>query len=121
MIWLGVRDMEVSKFMSKSQTPPPNPSEQEGSKFAGKVIVALVPFVMVLTYFGMHTMGQLFQPGVAVPFIVTSVITIGAVMGFVWFLARSENDPARQKMVTAFFMTALLVMAIVVFKLNGLF
>ena len=112
-----------SKTPSKTtpKTPPPNPPEQEGSVVAGKVIVALVPFSMVLTYFGMHTMGQIFQPGLAVPFIVTSVIAVAGTMGFVWFLARSEGDQARQKMITAFFMSSLVIMAIIVFKLNGLF
>ena len=111
----------MSKRPSAVKTPPPNPPAQEGSKIAGKVIVALVPFSMVLTYFAMHTMGQLFQPGLAVPFIVTSVIAVAATMGFVWFLARSEGDAPRQKMITAFFMSSLVIMAIIVFKLNGLF
>lgn len=98
-----------------------NPPEPEGSKIAGKIIVALVPFSMVLTYFMMHTMGQIFQPGLARPFFISSALAIAATIGFVWFLSRSENNPRVQKMITAFFMGLLVMMAIIVFKLNGLF
>ena len=87
---------------------------------SGKIIVALIPFSMVTAYFLMHSGGVLFQRAVIVPYILSLIVFVGGFVGFVALLAKLEEKPRTQKMVTAFFMTALVIMAAVVFKLNGL-
>jgi len=88
---------------------------------SGKFIVALVPFSMVTAYFLMHSGGVLFQRAVMVPYILSLIVFVGGFMAFIALLAKLEEKPGTQKLVSAFFITALLIMAAVVFKLNGLF
>ena len=95
--------------------------ETEHNSIAGKVIVALVPFSMVTAYFLMHSGGVLFQRAVMVPYILSLIVFVGGFMAFIALLAKLEEKPGTQKLVSAFFITALLIMAVVAFKLNGLF
>ena len=88
---------------------------------AGKIIVALVPFSMVTTYFLMQSGGVLFQKAVMLPYILTLIICVGGFMAFIALLAKLDKKPGTQKLVSAFFMTTLVIMGFVVFKLNGLF
>ena len=95
--------------------------ETEHNSIAGKVIVALVPFSMVTAYFLMQTGGVIFQRAGMVPYILSLIICVGGFTAFIALLAKLEEKPGTQKLVSAFFITALLIMAVVAFKLNGLF
>lgn len=98
-----------------------NNDPKQNIAISGKVITALVPFSMVTAYFLMQSGGVLFQRAVMVPYILTLIVCVGGFMAFIALLAKLEEKPGTQKLVSAFFMTALVIMAVVVFKLNGLF
>jgi len=102
-------------------TEDQNPLPPEGSAISGKIVVALIPFCMVTAYFMMQSAGVLFSREVILPYILTLIVVMGGFIGFVALLAKLEEKPKTRKMVTAFFMTLLVLMALVVFKLNGLF
>lgn len=108
-------------LMTENQNPLPPQGPPEGSAIGGKIIVALIPFCMVTAYFMMQSGGVLFQRAVIVPYLITLVVVMGGFIGFVALLAKLEEKPKTRQMVTAFFMTLLVIMALVVFKLNGLF
>lgn len=96
-------------------------SNNQSVGISGKVITALVPFSMVTAYFLMQSGGVLFQRAVMVPYILTLIVCVGGFMGFIALLAKLEEKPGTQKLVSAFFMTILVMMAFIVFRLNGLF
>ena len=105
----------------QNQTPPKTFVAPKGSAIGGKIIVGLFPFAMVTVYFLMQSGGVLFQRAVIVPYLAALIVGVGGFMGFIALLAKLEEKPKTRQMVSAFFMTTLVIMALVVFKLNGLF
>lgn len=79
---------------------------------------------MVLAYFLMATQGQIFSVEMLaklwLPILISLVLGVGGLVTAMSLATRLDARPQTRKLLTAFFLTLLLVMTLVVFRLSGI-
>jgi len=89
-------------------------------QLASKVVVLALGASMVLAYFLLHSQGRMAQSRVLIPFAITLLIALPAMFGAM-HLATKMNATRRGRMIiTSFFISLILIMTLVAFKLSGI-
>lgn len=90
----------------------------------GKIVVIGMGLSIVLAYFLMETRGKIFSaealPKIWLPFLIGTALVVGGMIGAMSLATKLDAKPGTRKILTAFFLTVLLIMTLVIFRMSGI-